>query len=128
MGRYYHGDIEGKFWFAVQSSDDGEFFGAMPSSIDYTVNDIKQVEDGIKKCEIALGDNLTRLDDFFNSKGGYNDQMIEEWWEEKYNIILDSEKIRAMLEWYARLALGKQIFDYMNSEECEGSCFFSAEL
>ena len=28
MGRYYDGDIEGKFWFAVQSSDDGEFFGA----------------------------------------------------------------------------------------------------
>ena len=22
MGRYYHGDIEGKFWFAVQSSQD----------------------------------------------------------------------------------------------------------
>ena len=28
MGRYYDGDIEGKFWFAVQSSDDGEFFGS----------------------------------------------------------------------------------------------------
>ena len=27
MGRYYDGDIEGKFWFAVQSSDDGEHFG-----------------------------------------------------------------------------------------------------
>ena len=27
MGRYYSGDIEGKFWFAVQDSDDAEFFG-----------------------------------------------------------------------------------------------------
>ena len=27
MGRYYTGDIEGKFWFAVQSSDDADFFG-----------------------------------------------------------------------------------------------------
>jgi hypothetical protein len=27
MGRYYHGDIEGKFWFAVQSSNDADFFG-----------------------------------------------------------------------------------------------------
>ena len=26
MGRYYNGDIEGKFWFAVQSSDDADFF------------------------------------------------------------------------------------------------------
>ena len=31
MGRYYHGDIEGKFWFAVQSSDDGEYFGMRES-------------------------------------------------------------------------------------------------
>lgn len=29
MGRYYSGDIEGKFWFGVQSSHDGEFFGAI---------------------------------------------------------------------------------------------------
>jgi hypothetical protein len=27
MGRYYTGDIEGKFWFAIQSSDDASFFG-----------------------------------------------------------------------------------------------------
>ena len=27
MGRYYSGDIEGKFWFAVQSSDDADNFG-----------------------------------------------------------------------------------------------------
>ena len=22
MGRFYHGDIEGKFWFGIQDSDD----------------------------------------------------------------------------------------------------------
>ena len=27
MGRYYHGDIEGKFMFGVQSSTDADFFG-----------------------------------------------------------------------------------------------------
>ena len=27
MGRYYSGDIEGKMWFAVQSSNDWDFFG-----------------------------------------------------------------------------------------------------
>jgi len=27
MGRYYYGDIEGKLWFGVQSSDDAETFG-----------------------------------------------------------------------------------------------------
>ena len=29
MGRYYSGDIEGKFWFAVQSSTSPERFGAV---------------------------------------------------------------------------------------------------
>ena len=27
MGRYYGGDIEGKFWFGVQSSSDADHFG-----------------------------------------------------------------------------------------------------
>ena len=32
MGRYYDGDINGKFWFAVQSSDDADFFGVQGES------------------------------------------------------------------------------------------------
>ena len=37
MGRYYNGDIEGKFWFGVQSSDDADFFGkeGEPSHINF---------------------------------------------------------------------------------------------
>jgi hypothetical protein len=35
MGRYYDGDIEGKFWFAVQDSNDGEFFGAEETNSNY---------------------------------------------------------------------------------------------
>jgi hypothetical protein len=31
MGRYYGGDIAGKFWFAVQNSCDARYFGAEPS-------------------------------------------------------------------------------------------------
>jgi hypothetical protein len=30
MGRYYSGDIEGKFWFGTQSSDDATHFGVNP--------------------------------------------------------------------------------------------------
>ena len=29
MGRYYSGDIEGKFWFAVQSSNAADRFGGI---------------------------------------------------------------------------------------------------
>ena len=38
MGRYYNGDIEGKFWFGVQDSDDASFFGGEkvePNYIEY---------------------------------------------------------------------------------------------
>jgi hypothetical protein len=37
MGRYYTGDIEGKFMFGVQSSDDANFFGVEGESrsLDY---------------------------------------------------------------------------------------------
>ncbi len=38
MGRYYSGDIEGKFWFGVQSSDDADFFGVTgyaPETLEY---------------------------------------------------------------------------------------------
>lgn len=51
MGRYYDGDIQGKFWFAVQSSDDGEHFGAEEQSsndIEYYVNRETYMDVGIK--------------------------------------------------------------------------------
>ena len=51
MGRYYDGDIEGKFWFAVQSSDDGEHFGAEEQGnnyIEYYVNRETFMDVGIK--------------------------------------------------------------------------------
>ena len=35
MGRYYEGDIEGKFWFGIQSSDDADFFGSAGFQPDY---------------------------------------------------------------------------------------------
>jgi hypothetical protein len=30
MGRYYIGDIHGKFWFAIQESNDASYFGVVP--------------------------------------------------------------------------------------------------
>ena len=35
MGRYYSGDIEGKFWFAVQSSNAADRFGSTRYVRDY---------------------------------------------------------------------------------------------
>ena len=56
MGRYYSGDIEGKFWFGVQDSDDASFFGGEvvePNYIQYPFDrerDMENVEKGLKTC------------------------------------------------------------------------------
>jgi hypothetical protein len=129
MGRYYNGDIEGKFWFGVQASDDADFFGVTgsPSYIEYyfDLEDSDKVKSGIEKCESNLGKNLKRLDEFFDSNSGYNDQMLIEYWKEKFEVELDADSISQMLKWYARYYLGKKIFDCI---EETGQCAFSAEL
>ena len=33
MGRYYNGDINGKFWFAVQNSNCADRFGLFKNTI-----------------------------------------------------------------------------------------------
>ena len=58
MGRYYEGDIDGKFWFAIQDSNDGEFFGAEEQEsnwIDYYLHKEEFEEsDGIKSYTDSL--------------------------------------------------------------------------
>lgn len=121
MGRYYSGDIEGKFWFAVQPSDAASRFA--PSAemevacIQYYFNEedhLEEIQAELKNIEDKLGDNIKKLDDFFEKVNGYNDDILE-----KNNII------REHLSDYADYKLGKQI------EECvirTGQCSFDAEL
>ena len=124
MGRYYNGDIEGKFWFGVQSSDDASFFGGIieePSEIDYhfnAKNDMKSVVLGLEKCREKLGANKDLLDKFFKAHDSYNNKMIEEayGWSEK--------ETREYLEWYARLDLGEKIFKCLKEND---ECSFTAE-
>tara|TARA_R110002012_G_scaffold250884_2_gene428822 strand:+ start:160 stop:531 length:372 start_codon:yes stop_codon:yes gene_type:complete len=122
MGRRYTGDIDGKFWFAVQDSDDADFFGVQGKQPDYleyyfdkdcNLNDIKE---GIEKCKKALGDWKTKLDVFFKkNEYSYNSKMLKD------QINLTDE---TLLEWYARLDLGKKI---LNCVEEQGECSFEAE-
>jgi len=122
MGRYYNGDIEGKFWFGIQSSADGEFFGAKPdySWINYFADDEKKVKKGLKKCEAKLGDKLEKLDNFFDElETGYNHSMVAK------SVGIDKEKVEFYLTWYARYKLGKQIEECINEQ---GGCYYSAEM
>jgi len=123
MGRYITGDLDYKFWFGVQSSDDADFFGVtgqQPEELEYyfSIEDLPKVKEGIEKCKEALGKNKAKLDKFFKKHNGYNDEMmVEAGFPEK--------DIPEILKWYARLELGKKIYDYTKKHK---SCCFEAEL
>lgn len=95
MGRYYYGDINGKFGFATQPSDDFTFFGAEESPyINYVLyND--QIEEAIeltkklikefkaKSPKECKGLNIRTDSDKFWDK--YVDQ---EWYQDQANGLL----------------------------------------
>ena len=139
MGRFYEGDIEGKLWFAVQSSDDASNFGGrMQEKEDegvltfiFTKEDVPSISDGIMRCVDELGANKEKLDEFFNSRGSYQFEDvadclgIERNKEAKTPDINLSRKVIKILEPYARLKLGEKILACV---EAKGRCEFDAEL
>ena len=121
MGRFYYGDIEGKFWFGIQSSNDPEFFGLEEekNEINYYTEDIEKVEEGVNKCLKELKGYKEIIEDYFNDKEGYNEQKMAEELE------ISNEKLREKLVWFARLELGEKILNYLKEE---GNCSLTAEL
>jgi hypothetical protein len=118
MGRYYNGDINGKFWFAVQSSNAADRFGVtgeQPSTLEYYFDEdnLEDVELEIKNIEDSLGDKLKLIEKFFEERNGYNDKMLEE-----------AGITQEELSDYADLGLGKKIRDSIKEN---GQCGFSAE-
>lgn len=119
MGRYYSGDIEGKFWFAIQSSNAADRFGQQgyePNFIQYHFEeeDLEAVETEIKAIEEKLGDKLKVIEKFFASRDFYNDKDLE-----VAGITSDE------LSEYADLKLGIKIRDCIKEN---GVCSFDAEL
>ena len=119
MGRYYSGDIDGKFWFGIQSSTVGERFGCIEQErnyIDYYIDE--EQKDGIinelKAIEEKLGDELKKFHDFFNKHQGWNDEKLKE-------AGLDRDK----LEDYADYGFGQKL---LKCVEENGECNFTAEL
>jgi hypothetical protein len=129
MGRFYNGDIEGKFWFGVQASDDALHFGAEetePAYIDYYVDDLEAVEAGLNKAREQLGEDEQRLNDFFKSvEIGYNNEMIIKHYQEAYQIELLESQINEKLALLARIQLGEKIHHAVKEN---GSCSFSADI
>ena len=118
MGRYYSGDIEGKFWFALQSSDCADRFGVQgyqPEVLNYYFeeSDLEGVEEEIANIEQSLGEQIKVIEDFFRKNNGYNDQMLTE-----------AGITKQELSEYADLCLGIKIRDCIKEN---GSCSFEAE-
>jgi len=139
MGRYYSGDIEGKFWFGVQSSDDAIHFGGTADFIDgdgevldedetdgavemyfhFGQEDVESIKEGIQKCLDELGENHEKIEKFFDERDSYNDEILANALETSV------PKTRSLLEHYARLGLGLKIENCVGEN---GECNFTAEL
>jgi hypothetical protein len=119
MGRYYNGDINGKFWFGVQPSNSADRFGVQgiqPEIIEYQFNeeDKDGVEAELNRIKKSLGDQLQLMEDFFTKHDSYSNAMLIE-----HGINEDD------LREYADYKLGKKILDCLNER---GYCEFTAEL
>ena len=107
MGRYYNGDIEGKFWFGIQSSTSASRFGVYPTRPNYVnyffdKSDLKTLQEELAWIEKDLGKDFKILQEFFKEPRGFNDETIAE--------LLDTTKdlARAKVQWYADYELGKK--------------------
>jgi hypothetical protein len=119
MGRYYTGDIEGKFWFALQSSNAADRFGVIGSDPNYLKywfdeSNLEEVEAEINNIQDSLGDKLKIIEDFFEKNNGYTNEMLKE-----------ADITEEELSEYADLKLGIKIRDHIRDF---GQCSFQAEL
>ncbi len=113
MGRFYNGDIEGKFWVALQPSDAAEQFGGyMEASFSFTDEDIDQVKERLK--ELKNEKAFKKIEAFLRNEIGYNDEMLA-----KAGIT------KEQLSDYADHELGVKILKCLQEN---GECNFTAEL
>ena len=126
MGRYYSGDIEGKMWFAVQNSNDWDYFGKegnYPERLEYYYEkeDLPEIKKGIENCKKMLGSHKKEIELFFKKKESYNDLRLAKY------LGIKEDKVRDILKWYARLEKGEQLYNFLKQKEND-YCEFEVEL
>ena len=129
MGRYYSGDINGKFWFAVQSSDAADRFGVTgtePSYLTYyyTREDLPGVIEELENIKASLGDYFDKFETFFKQNRYYNDEKLMDYLGLE-NINDNQRKYKKMLSDYADHGLGMKIKEHLDRYS---ECTFDAEL
>lgn len=104
MGRYYYGDIQGKFMFAVQSSNAGERFGAQEEEAmtPYFVNR-KFYDHIVKELEsIEQSGSVDRVNKMFDNEMGYDDDTLKQYGVSKDDLseFADYRLGMNMKEWF----------------------------
>ena len=130
MGRFYNGDINGKWWFAVQSSDTPERFGGQETSIEYIICNDEEFQEKMKKLETTLGESLKIFDEFFAKKSSYNIKTLNEFFQEKgtsYTDNISIVDIEYLFSDYADYQFGLKVAKYFEDTQ-EESCYISSEL
>ena len=80
MGRYYSGDIDGKFMFAVQPSNAADRFGSTgypPEHLDYYFNEADHMETIVEQLA-ELKENYDKVAKFFEDREFYNEKDLLE--------------------------------------------------
>lgn len=145
MGRYYQGDIEGKFWFAVQDSRDAVNFGGneieifeegdeegetevIGSTFIFEKEDLPDIQKGLDEATEALGDKLEKLDNFFGVKDGYSYEELGNhlgFKGKEEGMMFGNGRVKDCLVFYARICLGRKIKECV---ETKGRCEFIADF
>ena len=114
MGRYYNGDINGKFMFAVQSSAAADRFGATGDSGYLSYYFDEEHLDTINEQLELLKPSFKKVEEFFKDNDSWNSK------QQKEAGISNQE-----MSDYADYRLGLQIKECIQEN---GDCSFEAEL
>ena len=124
MGRWYSGDIEGKFWFGIQDSNAADRFGVtghQPEELYYhfDIDSLPGIYQELSNIATSLSSNLILLHKFFTDNTGYTDEKVAEY------LKVEPNAIQNILKDYADYELGLKIAEAVQTT---GQCEFTAEL
>jgi len=133
MGRYYNGDVDGKFWFAVQPSNAHEQFGAKqyepePSEIPYKIKNKPIILNRLIEIENTMGLYLEAAHSFFEQKLSYNTEELQLYFK-NYGLDCEYEGVaRNKINDYADWLLGMELLEYFIKYPDEDTIYLNAEL
>ena len=128
MGRYYQGDINGKFVFGSQSSDAADRFGVEgqnPGYLDYCydTDDLEKLETELKLIESNFGKHKVALKTYYDL---YKDEDAIEISFTEYIKIADLPPLTEDQQFeHNDYRIGRKILECIKDQ---GSCSFTAEL